>query len=61
MKNLYRASILYGDNIVKDRYFETYEQAVSWANYQLKLAWDLNPGFMDWYEAIIIEAKGVIF
>lgn len=60
MKKLFRASLLYGDTIVKDRYFETYEKAEDWGNYQLRNSWILNPGFMDWYEVVIIEAEGVI-
>lgn len=60
MQKLFRVSLLYGNTIVKDKFFESYEDAESWAHYQLKLCWDRNPGFMDWYEVIIVESEGVI-
>lgn len=60
LQKLFRASLLYGDTIVKDKFFESYEDAESWANYQLKMAWDKNPGFTNWYEVVIIESEGVI-
>lgn len=61
MKKLFRASILYGDKIVKDRYFEDYDDAESWCYYQLDILCRLNPTFTDWYEAVIIQSEGVIF
>lgn len=60
MKIIYRASILYGYNVVKDKYFDSYEKALSWCHYELDVFRKFHPDFVDWYEAVIIEVEGVI-